>query len=84
MLKEFVQPNWMRIVLFPLLLLFMPALLRTCNETCTSGWHWLAGIKLLSGGGIGELTFLAMLLWFATAYFLACLITINYEYLMDY
>lgn len=84
MLKEFIQPNWMRIILFPLLLPFTPAIFRICNEKCATRLHWLAGIKLLSGQLVGDLSFLAMLLWFATAYFLACLITVNYEYLTEY
>ncbi|MFH0752092.1 MAG: hypothetical protein V1914_00680 [archaeon] len=84
MLKEFFKPSWMRVILFPVLLLFSPAIFEVCIETCGLKLKWLAGIKLLAMQEMGELSFPAMILWFMIAYFLACLITINYEYLMEY
>lgn len=83
MIKEFFRPTWMRIIFFPLLLLVLPAGFRVCNETCGWSMQWLAGVKLLTVQEVGELTFPAMVLWFAIAYFFACLIAVNYEYFTE-
>lgn len=75
----------MRLTLFPLLLLLLPAIFKACTtEGCSWELQWLAGVKLLAVQEIGELTFPAMGLWFLIAYFLACLITVNYEYFTEY
>ena len=80
MIKEFFKPTWLRIVLFPILLMLLPALFRVCDATCRWQFEWLAGINLIKSQEIGDLTFLSMLLWFFIAYLLACLIAENYEY----
>ncbi len=73
----------MRIVLFPVLLFFTPALFKVCAEVCKWQFQWLAGIRLIQMQEIGELTFTAMLLWFVLSYFLGCLITVNIEYFLE-
>ena len=82
MIREFFAPTWMRIILFPALLFITPAVLKT--STGTLQLEWLAGIKLLAVQETGELTFAAMMLWFAVSYFLACLITVNFEYFTEH
>lgn len=83
MIREFFAPTWMRITLFPMLLLITPAVFKICSSTCTLQFEWLAGIKLLAVQETGELTFAAMILWFAISYSLACLITVNFEYFTE-
>ncbi len=70
----------MRIVLFPIILMPLPALFRVCDTACRWQFEWLAGIKLIQSRETGDLTFIAMLLWFFIAYSLACLVAENYEY----
>lgn len=83
MIKEFFKPTWLRMTLFPILLLFSPAIFKVCNGACTLNLQWLAGIKLLASKESGDLTFISMLIWFAVSYFLACLAAVNYEYFAE-
>jgi len=73
----------MRVVLFPIFLFLSPAIFKVCNATCSLSLQWMAGIKLLSMKEVGELSFFAMVLWFLVAYFLACLVSVNYEYFAE-
>lgn len=84
MIKEFIKPTWMRMTLFPILLLVLPATFKVCNGTCNYEMQWFAGTRLFMMREIGELTFSLMITWFIIAYFLACLITVNYEYFTEY
>ena len=84
MIREFFAPTWMRIILFQALLFLTPAVFKVCQNTCTLQLEWLAGIKLIAMQETGELTFLAMALWFAMSYFMACLVTVNFEYFAEH